>query len=266
MRTYQKFFSVLPLIIVLLCYVGCDLTSQNSDTRDAIKMGSLTLDLATSTQLTKICSMPVTGGEVTLEMALVNIVAVELSSDEQESDEDMGGEDQEGNDGEQEGDHQDNDDEDEDDDVLITGPFPVDLSSGSVEITSTEVPAGSYTEVELILGATDQADFGGHTILISGSFTSPILGTLPLSIVSNLSGDLECGISGDVLIVEPDAVTQIRIIFDLVAALDAIDFSSASISDAGIVISSLANADLLEVFEAQLSQDEDDEYEYEGEG
>ncbi|MFC1618815.1 PepSY-like domain-containing protein [Candidatus Neomarinimicrobiota bacterium] len=272
-------FLLFGVLSALLLATGCDKLGLGPKAGTSKSMGSLVLKASIPASLGKqMNGFPVSGGTIDITMARVNIadlVIEENSGDESEADDGEVDEDdnqddvQSGFDGEFEGEDGDDDEDHEDDDeddVLLPGPYALDISDGVAEIATVEVGTGTYRKVDFSFSPLVDLPFDGYSILIDGTFTPDGGAGMPFSLKSTYSDEVQCQIADSGITVDANMTVPVVVIFDVGSWLGDVDFSLATIVDNAIAINPSANQNLLTAFEANLAetvevgeQDEDDE-------
>lgn len=291
----NKLLSHIPFIIIISLLIvinGCGLLDLNSTTDVSEKSGVIALKVVVQTTTdSRTSTFPVLGSQLQIDQAFiaVNSIVIEENSSENDQD-DFEEEDQPGYDGEQDGEHDDGDndsdddvqsgfdgeqegdnddgdvDEDEDDDIVLLGPFTIDISEGEVEIAVVEVPVGIYRNVDFTFSPSIETSFNGNSILISGIFFPDDGTETAFTLSSQFEDEIQTEIANGGIVVGVNTTTSIVVIFDLVDWFRSVDFSTADITDGQLLVDNVNNIELLATFENALEQtvdageqDEDDD-------
>lgn len=254
MKIKKPIYLILMTIVPLFVIMNCGGTPVNPNSTGNQELGSIIFKINSPGQLGKIAVFPVPGGDLSIQSALINISEIQLGmEDHSEENSDADSTDvQSGFDGEQEGEYADNDLDSLDGDVSILGPFAVDISSGLVEIATLSVPAGIYNEISLILNPSDAAEFGGSSIAITGLYNSDSLGTLDVNLNSTYDSELACALVDSTIAVDVASEVPVTVTFDLLTWFGSLDFTTAEVSENGIVINNNSNIQLLQAFNDHL--------------
>lgn len=168
-----------------------------------------------------------------------------------------------GNDVEQQGDHNDggNDAEasgdneagGEKDDVILPGPYMLDVLNGSLSIDQVAVYPGTFKKVDFKFNVSNEAAFGGNSIVVKGSYQKSDGTAVPVTLRSDFSLQVQLPIADPGIIVASNSSVTITIIIDIPSWINKLDLSSAIVVNNEIIIDKTNNPDLLNLFEANLA-------------
>jgi len=168
-----------------------------------------------------------------------------------------------GNDVEQQGDHNDggNDAETsgdneaggEKDDVILPGPYMLDVLNGSLSIDQVAVYPGTFKKVDFKFNVSNEAGFGGNSIVVKGSYQKPDGTAVTVTLRSDFSLEVQLPIADPGIIVASNSSVTITIIIDIPAWINKLDLPSAIVANNEIIIDKTNNPDLLNLFEANLA-------------
>ncbi len=242
----RKFFAAGMASLALLSFAtGCKNNSP-SDSPPLQKSSTVLMKTAAKVQpSTRLNDIPVKGGLLNIQSALLNIEKFQI---EQNS----------GFDGDQEGERQDDDNSSDNEhnapDITVAGPFSVDISKGKALLDTVAVYPGSFKDVKLNFSRNVAAPFSGKSLVISGQFT-PTNGTaVPFMIRSEFAKEIQSQIVGNGIMVPQNAKVPVVVNFDLQAWFSSMDFTSATLVNGKILIDNANNAGLLSAFEANLTK------------
>jgi hypothetical protein len=168
-----------------------------------------------------------------------------------------------GNDVEQQGDHNDggNDAENNTDneaggengDVLLPGPYILDVVNGSLSIDQVAVYPGTFKKVDFSFNVSNEAGFGGNSIVVTGSYQKSDGTVLPFTLRSDFSQQVQLPIAGGGITLAVNSNITITIVLDIQSWINNIDLPGAILTNNEIIIDKTVNADLLNLFEANLA-------------
>ncbi len=246
MRTLKKVNPLMVMAAILLIGSGCAKDSNLP------KSSVLALDLSTvkSTALTNAGTKGTVASTFTLNSAKISIADLVIEENS-------------GNDVEQQGDHNDggsdveNNSENETDekngDVSLPGPYLLDVLDGSLSIDQVAVYPGTFKKVDFKFNISNEAAFGGNSIVVKGSYQKTDGTVLPFTLRSDFSQQVQLPIAGGGVTVAANSTVTITILLDIQAWINNIDLSGAIITNNEIIIDKTINADLLNLFEANLA-------------
>ena len=275
------------LAILLIWSFSCNNgTPTNSQNSPLLSTGKALMKAATATSTSSSLSdIPVVGGTVNIQTALINIADLvieensgenneQIDEDDDQDDNDQDGDFQDGdqdededNDNEEENDDGDNNDVDNDneqdgdfeygeqdstddtDDILAAGPFALDISSGQALIGTFDIYTGTFRQIDFTYTPVN-----GKSVVISGEFTANAGSPVLFSLESAFAEQVQMLLSNDGVTVASDSTVELTVVFDLAAWIADLDFSSAQLTDGQILINGSINPELLAVFEAKLAQ------------
>ena len=139
------------------------------------------------------------------------------------------------------------------DDVILQGPYTIEISNGIASLKQVDMFTGSYKKVDLTIQARDSTTLGGHSIIITGNYITAKDITIPFTLKSDFTKQIQLPLVNDGVTVSENSKVSISIVFDIKTWLSALDFANAHITNGEIVIDNNNNISLLNVFEADLA-------------
>ena len=190
-------------------------------------------------------SFPVPGGSVVVDTAAVNIAEFRI---QENSGPDSGGNGESGGEGEQpEGGDQ------ELPDIVVPGPFLIQITAGEAFIDTVAVYPGTFRQVDAALAVSPLPPLIGKSIYITGTYR-PVSGPgVPFVLKSEFHDGTECPIAGGGFVIPSDTTVALVVEFDMAEWFAELDMGSAELTNGVILIDSGHNPSLLEAFEAALS-------------
>ncbi len=255
MKHSKRYAVILAGLALLVLSIGCSKTNPTAYSKAAQKTGTVLMKASPTHNQNAIMSIvPVTGGNLDIQSAMINIDQFKIEENS-------------GFDVEQQGDHNDGDqggvdneaggiDTNEQDaaDIVVTGPFALDISNGEVLINSVAVYPGTFKKVDFTFKINTAPPFNGKAILLSGVFTPNTGAAVPFTLKSEFSKTIQSKIAGNGITVANNSTVPVKVIFDLAGWFNTVDFSGAQLSNGEIVIDSTNNTALLTAFETNLAQ------------
>lgn len=138
-------------------------------------------------------------------------------------------------------------------DILLAGPYNLDITGGSASIGQVDVYPGTFKKVDFYFQTAAIDPFFGSSIVINGNYTAADGTVTPYTIRSAFSQQIQLPLTGNGITVTVNTTVVVDIVFDVNAWVSGIDFASATITNNEILIDNANNTNLLAVFEANLS-------------
>ena len=139
------------------------------------------------------------------------------------------------------------------DDVILQGPHTIEISNGIATFEQVDMFTGTYKKVDLTFQTSDSTTLNGHSIIITGYCITAGGGTIPFTINSDFTKQIQLPLINDGVTVSENSTVSISIVFDANAWLSVLDFAGAHITNGIITIDNNNNISLLNAFEANLS-------------
>ncbi len=231
------------MLLILVTYCGKNPSASTSLQKNSVVLMKAKAKLHSTSSMSDI---PVPGGSVNVQFALLNIEKYRIEENS-------------GVENEQQGQHEDNDsggsdNEQEAPDIAVTGPFSIDISNGETFIDSVAVYPGTFKKVDFTFMLNSAPPFDGKTIVISGEFI-PVNGTaIPMTIKSTFAQEIQIRIAGGGITVAANSTVPVVVTFDLTGMFNNVDFGSAQVSNGEIIVDNVSNTALLAAFEANLAK------------
>jgi hypothetical protein len=249
MKTQRIVMLALSLIIIVLATVsGCK--------KDSAGVKSVTLNVKSSavkSGTATLLEIPLQIGSLSVISANVNIADIKIEEnsgeENQQGENNTGGNDNEGSNSEA-----------DNGDISLPGPFALDISNGTSSLGQVSVYPGTFKKVNFQFIANAANPFNGKTIVISGNYIKPDGYTIPFTINSNFSEQVQLLIANGGIVATANSTQDIMILFDLNAWLN-LDFAGAQVVNNQIVIDNNNNVALLNSFNANVAANIDAENE-----
>ncbi len=168
-----------------------------------------------------------------------------------------------GNDVEQQGNHNDggNDNENksnegsdvENGDVLLAGPYVLDVIDGKLTIDQVDVYPGTFKKVDFIFLVNNEASFGGNSIVVSGNYQNTDGTVIPVVLKSDFNQQVQIPLINGGVTVAANSSIALSIVLDIPSWINNLDLSTAVVSNNEILISISSNQELLKLFETNLN-------------
>lgn len=258
---YSRLIAISLLAVVFVFVVmGCGRktpTALNSMARTStVLMKASPRPVAVGTDAV-LSNVPVPGGSLDIVTALVNIDQVRIEENsgfdvEQQGDHNDG--EQGGPDNEMGGPDNEQGGLEADQDIIVTGPFALDISNGDAVIQSVDVYPGTFKKVDLTFSINTAPPFNGKTIVINGTFV-PDSGTpVSMALKSEFAQEIQTPIAGGGITVADNSTVAVTVAFDLAGWFDKVDLTTAQVANGEIIIDNAHNTALLAAFEANLGK------------
>lgn len=239
MKTILNTFWILTLLIAGAC--------SNSTPVDKTKSSSFKLQ-ATAVPKTSSTSGRVfatKSGKVEISFAQVSIANIRIEENSG-NDNDSGVSEVEGTEGVEapegvEGTETEND-------LLLPGPYTLELSNNLALISNVNVFPGTYKKVNFKFVSGN-----GSAILIRGNFINGTV-TTPFTLTSTFNKTVQLPLSNGGVVVTANSTKDISIIFDINSWFASLDLSTATLTNGEILIDMNSNKAILSAFEDVLLQ------------
>ena len=234
-----KLISAITLILAIVSLNACKKSALNPSKSSTIELKAVTNSLN-----------PKAVQYFNITAANVNIVNLQIEENSGNDGENVEGGNDNGNDGNETGGSE---NETDNGDILLAGPFSLDISGGNASIGQVNVYPGTFKKVDFSFQTNTSAPFSGSSIVISGNYTSTNGTVIPFTISSAFSQMVQLPLAGNGVTVTANNSAVIDIVFNVNAWLSGIDFASAKVTNNKILIDNAHNNALLSVFEANLA-------------
>ena len=227
------------IVMILIVFSGCK--NKYSGT-----IGTLQLEADTPNSFLRAGDLTTIGGAITLNSVQVEIKNLRIVRNSVQNDQDNS---QSGNSGIQLGIDEKNELGNMAD-SLLTGPYLLDILSGTASIDEVPIQPGIYRRVEFEYFAGP--DNNNHSLALSGTFTNAQGVPVPFTLTSEFSEIIHLPLAGRGLKVHSGNIISITILFDVSKWLNKLDFNTANQTNGEICITKDENRDLYNAFLAQV--------------
>ncbi len=138
-------------------------------------------------------------------------------------------------------------------DVLLAGPYILDVVDGNFTIGQVNVYPGTFKKVDFTFLNNNDVAFGGNSIIVNGSYQKADGTILPVVLKSDFNQQVQLPLANGGLIVAANSTIALSIVLDIPAWINSLNLSSAIVSSNEIVIDKTNNPELLKLFEAYLT-------------
>ena len=139
------------------------------------------------------------------------------------------------------------------DDVILQGPYTIEISNGIASFDQVDVIAGTYKKVDITFQTSDSISLNGHSIIITGYYITADGSTIPFTLKSDYTKQIQLPLVNDGVTINENSTVSISIVFDANTWLSVLNFANAHITNGKIAIDNNNNTSLLNSFEANLS-------------
>jgi hypothetical protein len=240
---------ILSIAVLTLAMTGCK-NPTHLGQNTPVKSSAVVLKAsAVGRGLDSPDSFPVPGGSVVVDTAAVNIAEFRI---QENSGPDSGGNGESGGEGEQpEGGDQ------ELPDIVVPGPFLIQITAGEAFIDTVAVYPGTFRQVDAAFAVSPWPPLIGKSIHITGTYR-PVSGPgVAFVLKSEFHDGTECPIAGNGLVIPSDTTVALVVEFDVAEWFAELDMGSAELTKGMILIDAGHNPSLLEAFEAALSNNDE---------
>lgn len=229
-------------ILAALMAAGCNTTTEV----DLTKSASLTVRATDQPKSTNSAGRTgsTTGGGLEITSAQVSIADIQIEENSGNDNEDEGDVDNDDQDGNEHG----SDNEGPESDIVLAGPYVLELTNNLAVISDVQVFPGTYKKVNFKF-----ASGPAEGIIIKGNYTDSGV-TTPFTLSSSFDQPIQLLLANGGITVAANSTKDIDIVFDTDAWLETLDLSAATITNGEIIIDKTSNAQILAGFEAVLLQ------------
>lgn len=233
--------------IILILSVSF-ISSCNSDNIPPTKSSVLSVQATSVSQSTASSSLQEAFVISSFLINISDLVIEENSGNDQEGDHEDGGNDKD------EKDNGKSDGESESEDLLLTGPYTLDLSAGTATVDEVAVYPGTFKKIDFTFLPSQRTDFSGNSIVLEGTYANTDGTEVAVSLKSAFSQSIQIALPENGIAVADNSSVTFSIVLDAADLMANVDLSSAAIVDGAIIIDREHNADILNQFHLALEQ------------
>lgn len=211
--------------------------------------GTIQLKATSQSQGLKSAKIEFSSGTIELQTASVEIKNLQI---EENSGEDIQQGDQSGNDGKDKGEKESKSNEGDGGDLLLAGPYLLNVLNNSATIDQVSVQPGTYKKVDFEFVAGPENN--GHSIVMSGLFTNAKGNIIPFTLTSEIAESVQLPLAGNGIQVVSGNMVSVSILFDVNGWLKTLDLSTAILNNGRINLNRDENPSLYLAFIAELSK------------
>ncbi len=256
---------VLVALVTLFSLTGCmknsaknaslKMTASSMKTRGVLKSATVSGPLQLASGTLAISEANINIANLQIEENSGNDVQQQVGDQQQGGAEDIGG--TEGKDNEKKNEGTETDTETGSEDILLAGPFTLDISAGEAVIDQVDVYPGTFKKVDFTFQLNTNTPFNGHSIAITGNYTASDGTIIPVVLYSDFAKQVQLPLANGGVTVPSNSSVAITIVFDLNKWFGNLDLTGATVTDGKIVIDSQNNPSLLAAFEANVASNID---------
>lgn len=237
----KKIKFLVGLTLMVLLVANC-----TKDNTTAIKSSTLAVDV---TSVSKNASLKSASSNASFEITSFKINISDVVVEENS-----------GNDVEQEGNHNDGGNDNESDngsesdngDIVLTGPFVVDVINGTASLGEVDIYPGTFKKVDFTFLTNADTEFEGHSIILNGNYTTLDGSIIPVILKSSFNQQVQIALADGGVSVQANSKVTLSIVLDAQAWMESIDLANATITNNEIIIDENNNSGLLSLFDANL--------------
>jgi hypothetical protein len=228
-------------IVLFTFFIAFAISSCNND-----KVGTpgvIQINATSQNAGVKSATIQTTAGDIHLQSAVVKIKNLQI---EENSGNDNGGNNQDGNsDGGKDNKKENGSKENDGGDVLLPGPYALDITAGTATIDQIEAQPGTYKKVNFDFVAGFENE--GNSIVLSGNYFSTSGVAIPFTLTSNFEANVQLPLTKGIT-VNSGSTVSVSIVFDISGWLSGLNFENAEQTDGKIVINPTQNISLYKTF------------------
>lgn len=232
------------VFMIALFVVGCKNDNSNP-TQPLQKNSNLLLKIGNKVTTGNIVT---SGGELIISSFYISLSKVSLQENSG-FDGEYQGDNNDGNDNETKNENNENDASD----IVISGPFNLDIASGIAELGSVNVYPGVFKKVDLNFITSSQNPFNNYSIVVNGNYKKQNGELIPFTIRSKFSNIYETLIANGGITVNSNSTVTVIVEFNFNNIFGNMDFSNAVATNGIIKIDEQNNTALLQTFERNLN-------------
>ncbi len=195
----------------------------------------------------KSATIQTAAGDIHLQSAVVEIKNLQIEENSGNDNEGQGENNDNGKDDGKESASKENDGGD----ILLPGPYVVDITGGAATIDQIEAQPGTYKKVNFdFVAGTENS---GNSISISGNYFSTTGVIIPFTLESNFEANVQLPLATGIS-VNSGSTVSVSIVFDVAGWLSSLNFENAEQTDGKIVINPARNISLYNSFIAAVSK------------
>jgi hypothetical protein len=141
----------------------------------------------------------------------------------------------------------------EKEDIILPGPYTLDVVNGTLAIDQVAVYPGTFKKVDFKFNVSNETGFGGNSIVVTGNYLKTDGSTLPVILKSDFSQQIQLPVANNGITVAADSTVTLTIVLDISSWMNSLDISGATLTNNEIVIDKTVNSDILKLFEANLA-------------
>ncbi len=231
--------------------VGCSGGSSESGATTRQRSSMLTVTAVPGGAYAVANPITLLGGTLDLQTALFSLDRVVIEENTGEDHGEHGQHDSEGE-GEEEGGEGPEGGESDSEDIVIAGPFSIDIATGGAVLGSVPVFPGTFRTADLVFRLDGTPPLSGDSIYVAGTWRPSGGGSIPFTLRSGFLEQTQVMIANGGIRVGASAIVPIALTFDLAALFGNLDLATAAVVNGEIVIDETNNAHLLAAFETNL--------------
>lgn len=242
-----RFLVTFTIGVAFILMVTMLFSSCKNDASEA--PGTLQLKAGSQNQGLKSASITSVNGSILLNAATVEIKNLRV---EENSGNDIQNGDQSADANDNEKEKSSKSENNEGGDLMLSGPYLLDILNGSASIDQVTVQPGTYKKVDFDFFAGPENS--NHSIELSGIFTNAQGIAIPFTLTSEFAETVQLPLAGNGVQVSSGGLSTISILFDVNNWLGKLDLNTATPDNGHISITKDKNTGLYIAFLSELSK------------
>lgn len=210
-----------------------------------------TIQLKATSQSQGLKSAKIELSNVTIELQTASIEIKNLQIEENSGEDNQQGN-QSGNDGKDKGEKESKSNKGDGGDLLLAGPYLLNVLNNSATIDQVPVQPGTYKKVNFEFFAGSENS--NHSISLSGTFTNAQGISVPFTLTSEFAETIQLPLAGSGIQVNSGGISSISILFDVNNWLNKLDLTAAIVNNGQISINKVENPGLYLAFITEVSK------------
>ncbi len=138
-------------------------------------------------------------------------------------------------------------------DILLAGPFVLEVIDGNESIGDVDVFPGTFKKVDFTFLPDNGLEFSGNSLIIKCGYTDANGIVIPVTIKSAFDQKVQLPLANGGVTVASNNKVSLKIVLDIQTWINDINLSSALVTNGAILIDNTNNVELLKLFNTSLA-------------